>query len=50
MGVCTQIRTQQAMDPAMRVADVMNVNIGHEVGYIIPLETLLLLSHSFKVY
>lgn len=39
MAVCTQTNRQQAVDLALRVADEMDVNIGHEVGYTIPLET-----------
>ncbi|XP_070708395.1 putative pre-mRNA-splicing factor ATP-dependent RNA helicase DHX32 [Pempheris klunzingeri] len=39
MVVCTQTNRQQAVDLALHVADEMDVNIGHEVGYTIPLET-----------
>ena len=39
MVVCSQTSRQQAVDLALRVADEMDVNIGHEVGYTIPLET-----------
>ncbi|XP_056147915.1 putative pre-mRNA-splicing factor ATP-dependent RNA helicase DHX32 isoform X2 [Lampris incognitus] len=39
MVVCTQIHGQQSVDLALEVADEMDVNIGHEVGYSIPLET-----------
>ncbi|XP_067225845.1 DEAD/H (Asp-Glu-Ala-Asp/His) box polypeptide 32a isoform X2 [Chanodichthys erythropterus] len=37
--VCSQIQRQQAVDLALRVADEMDINIGHEIGYSIPLET-----------
>ncbi|XP_069016475.1 putative pre-mRNA-splicing factor ATP-dependent RNA helicase DHX32 [Embiotoca jacksoni] len=39
MVVCTQTNKQQAVVLALCVADEMDVNIGHEVGYTIPLET-----------
>ncbi|XP_067285887.1 DEAD/H (Asp-Glu-Ala-Asp/His) box polypeptide 32a [Pseudorasbora parva] len=37
--VCSQIQRRQAVDLALRVADEMDINIGHEIGYSIPLET-----------
>ncbi|XP_060735163.1 putative pre-mRNA-splicing factor ATP-dependent RNA helicase DHX32 [Tachysurus vachellii] len=38
MVVCTQIHRQTTVDLALRVADEMDVNIGHEVGYVIPFQ------------
>ncbi|KAA0711275.1 putative pre-mRNA-splicing factor ATP-dependent RNA helicase DHX32 [Triplophysa tibetana] len=39
MVVCTQIHQQSTVELALRVADEMDVNIGHEVGYSIPFQT-----------
>ncbi|KAF7704144.1 putative pre-mRNA-splicing factor ATP-dependent RNA helicase DHX32 isoform X2 [Silurus meridionalis] len=38
MVVCTQIHRQCTVDLALRVADEMDVNIGHEIGYVIPFQ------------
>uniref|UniRef100_A0AAQ4R412 DEAH (Asp-Glu-Ala-His) box polypeptide 32a n=1 Tax=Gasterosteus aculeatus aculeatus TaxID=481459 RepID=A0AAQ4R412_GASAC len=54
MVVCTQSSAQSAVDLALRVADEMDVNIGHEVGYAIPLENCCssdtILSHYLTFY
>ncbi|XP_056623478.1 putative pre-mRNA-splicing factor ATP-dependent RNA helicase DHX32 [Triplophysa dalaica] len=50
MVVCTQIHQQSAVELALRVADEMDVNIGHEVGYSIPFQTCISTDTVLRYY